>query len=234
MKFYCVLLLACLLSAGCALQSGELGEPLPLNVNTKNLPPLAAEFVTTISSDTIVNRARLVRSASAVEWFYLANNTGERWTKTTNDLWFYSKIFHADRQVIEYSPIDLNLLGIHQQWQVFAINPDILRVLTPIKYASDFHGWKSVLYAGEVNGVFYEVLWLPQISLAARVTTILGKQKTTTEVARLYVNENAPFSLNDTKRYRTIEYTDLGDMERDPFVLKIQHEMFDHHGHSHF
>lgn len=233
MKFYCVLFL-CLLSVGCALQSDELSEPLPLNVSTKNLSPLVAEFVTTTSGNTVVNRAKLVRSIGVIEWFYLASNTGERWTKTTNDLWFYSKIFHADRQVIEYSPVDLNMLGIHQQWQAFAINPDILHALTPIRHAPDFHGWQSVLYAGEVNGVAYEVLWLPQVSLAARVTAIQGKQKTMTEMVRLYLNKNAPFSLSNTSRYRTIEYTDLGDMERDPFVLKIQHELLDHHGHSHF
>ncbi|HEX7762400.1 MAG TPA: hypothetical protein VF433_02135 [Cellvibrio sp.] len=233
MKIYCVLFL-CLLSVGCAFQSDELTESLPLNVNTKTLPPLVAEFVTTTSGSTVVKRAKLVRSVGVIEWFYLANNTGERWIKTTNDLWFYSKIFHTDRQIIEYSPVDLNLLGIHQQWQAFAINPDILHALTPIRHAPDFHGWQSVLYAGEVNGVIYEILWLPQVSLAARVTAIQGKQKTMTEAARLHVNENAPISLSDTSRYRTIEYTDLGDMERDPFVLKIQHELLDHHGHSHF
>lgn len=233
MKNYCAVILCCLLGFGCTFNCDELSEPVPI-INTQNLPPLAAEFVTTISGDdSTVNSARIVRTASAVEWIYLTTNTSELWTKTSNDLWFYSKIFHADRQVIEYSPVDINLLGIHQQWQQLAINPNILHAATSTKPAADFRGWQSVIYTGEVEGITYEVLWLPQLSIAARVIAKQGKQKTVTEIRALYANQQAPFTFSDITHYRTIEYTDLGDMERDSFVMKIQHELLDHHGHLH-
>lgn len=231
MKNYCAIILCCLLGIGCTFHCDELTEPVPI-INPQNLPPLAAEFVTTISGDNAsVNSARLVRTTEAVEWLYLTSNTSELWTKTSNDLWFYSKVFHADRQVIEYSPVDLNLLGIHQQWQQFAINPDILKFATSTKPAADFRGWQSVIYTGEQEGTTYEVLWLPQLSIAARVIAKHGKQKTVTEIRELFVNQQTPFTFSDITHYRTIEYTDLGDMERDPFVMKIQHELLDHHGH---
>ena len=233
MKNYCAVILCCLLGIGCTFHCDELSEPVPI-INTQNLPPLAAEFVTTISGDdSTVNSARIVRTASTVEWIYLTSNTSELWTKTSNDLWFYSKVFHADRQVIEYSPVDINLLGIQQQWQQLAINPDILHAATSTKPAADFRGWQSVIYTSEVEGITYEVLWLPQLSIAARVIAKQGKQKTVTEIRTLYVNQQAPFTFSDITHYRTIEYTDLGDMERDPFVMKIQHELLDHHGHLH-
>lgn len=233
MKNYCAIILCCLLGIGCTFQGDELREPVPI-INTQNLPPLAAEFVTTISGDdSTVNSARIVRTASTVEWIYLTSNTSELWTKTSNDLWFYSKVFHADRQVIEYSPVDINLLGIQQQWQQLAINPDILHAAISTKPAADFRGWQSVIYTGEVEGITYEVLWLPQLSIAARVIAKQGKQKTVTEIRTLYVNQRAPFTFSDITHYRTIEYTDLGDMERDSFVMKIQHELLDHHGHLH-
>jgi hypothetical protein len=233
MKKYICLLLLCTLNLSCAVQRDKFNQPAPI-INTNNLPPLAAEFVTTISGDNpAVNSARIVRTASAVEWIYLASNTSELWTKTSNDLWFYSKIFHTDHQVIEYSPVDINLLGIYQQWQHLAINPDILRAATNTKTAADFRGWQGVIYSGELDGISYEVLWLPQLSIAARVIAKQGKQKTVTEIHALYVNQQAPFSFSDITHYRTIEYTDLGDMERDPFVMKIQHELLDHHGHLH-
>lgn len=233
MKNYCAVILCCLLGIGCTFHCDELNEPVPI-INTQNLPPLAAEFVTTISGDdSTVNSARIVRTASAMEWTYLTTNTSELWTKTSNDLWFYSKVFHADRQVIEYSPVDINLLGIHQQWQQLAINPDILHAAISTKPAADFRGWQSVIYTGKVEGITYEVLWLPQLSIAARVIAKQGKQKTVTEIRMLYINQQAPFTFSDITHYRTIEYTDLGDMERDPFVMKIQHELLDHHGHLH-
>jgi hypothetical protein len=233
MKNYCAVILCCLLGIGCTFHCDELNEPVPI-INTQNLPPLAAEFVTTISGDdSTVNSALIVRTASAVEWIYLTSNASELWTKTSNDLWFYSKVFHADRQVIEYSPVDINLLGIHQQWQQLAINPDILHAAISTKPAADFRGWQSVIYTGKVEGITYEVLWLPQLSIAARVIAKQGKQKTVTEIRMLYINQQAPFTFSDITHYRTIEYTDLGDMERDPFVMKIQHELLDHHGHLH-
>lgn len=233
MKNYCAVILCCLLGIGCTFHGDELSEPVPI-INTQNLPPLAAEFVTTISGDdSTANSARIVRTANAVEWIYLTTNTSELWTKTSNDLWFYSKVFHADRQVIEYSPVDINLLGIQQQWQQLAINPDILHAAISTKPAADFRGWQSVIYTSEVEGITYEVLWLPQLSIAARVIAKQGKQKTVTEICALYANQQAPLTFSDITHYRTIEYTDLGDMERDSFVMKIQHELLDHHGHLH-
>lgn len=233
MKIYGAVILSCLLSIGCAFQRDEINEPVPI-INTQNLPPLAAEFITTISGDNpTVNSTRIVRTTEAVEWIYRASNTSELWAKTSNDLWYYSKVFHADRQVIEYSPVDINLLGIHQQWQQFAINPTILQALTKIKAAPDFRGWQSVIYKGAVEGITYDVLWLPQLSLAARVSAQQGKQKTVTEISELFVNERPPFTFSGISRYRIIEYPDLGDMERDPFVMKIQHELLNHHGYSH-
>ena len=233
MKSFLVALVIACVNLGCTFHCDELSEPLPAS-NTHKLPPLAAEFVTTVSGgDPAKTIARLVRRADAVEWRYLANNTGELWTKTSKDLWFYHKIFHADRQVIEYSPVDINLLGIHQQWQQLAINPDILHAATSTKPAADFRGWQGVIYTGEVEGITYEVLWLPQLSIAARVIAKQGKQKTVTEIRMLYINQQAPFTFSDITHYRTIEYTDLGDMERDPFVMKVQHELLDHHGHLH-
>lgn len=233
MKSFLVALVIACVNLGCTFHCDELSEPLPAS-NTHKLPPLAAEFVTTVSGgDPAKTIARLVRSADAVEWRYLANNTGELWTKTSKDLWFYHKIFHADRQVIEYSPVDINLLGMHQQWQYFAINPNLLQALTYSKTAENFHGFLAIIYSGEKSGIHYEVLWLPQLSLAARISATQANQKTITEIRTLHVNQHAPFTFSDITGYRTIEYTDLGDMERDPFVMKIQHELLDHHGHLH-
>lgn len=232
MKSFWVVLFIAGVNLSCAFHCDELNEPVPVT-NTNNLPPLAAEFVTTTTGDNSTPHiAQLVRSGDAVEWHYLANNTSELWKKTTNNLWFYHKIFHTDRQVIEYSPVDMNLLGMHQQWQYFAINPAILPALTHSNAAENFHGFLAILYSGEQSGINYEVLWLPQLSLAARITATQGKQKTITAIRALYVNQQAPFTFSDITQYRTIEYTDLGDMERDPFVMKIQHELLEH-GHSH-
>lgn len=236
MKYSIALILFVSLCVGCA-NNRTKGVAHFQPVDIKTLQPLVVEFTTSISSAkkvVSVNRWRLMRTVDQVELLNLTNKTSELWSKTSNDLWFYSKIFHDDRQVVEYSPVDLNLLGVKYQWQSLAliIDPEILSALTENKKAKPFYGWNRVVYSGKVANTHYEVHWLPELSIAGRVKITDGDAMQLTELGQPVVGESS-WPLSDISRYRIIEYTDLGDMERDPFVLKIQHQLIEHHGHSH-
>jgi hypothetical protein len=43
----------------------------------------------------------------------------------------------------------------------------------------------------------------------------------------------SPWQPTDITQYRIIEYSDLGDMERDPFVMKVLNQIPGGHSHSH-
>ena len=244
-KFLFALFVASTL-VGCALQqpvqqishqtSSQTSQLLTTNTVAANLSTLTAEFTTRIYSNRNDTKTQwyLWRSPERVEWLNISANTSEVWTKTSQDLWFYSKAFHADQQVIEYSPGDLNLLQVAPAWQSFAaaVDPGLLQKLSKTKKINPLDGFQRIQYRGTLDNAAYEVDWLPELSLATRVKIVEAGVTRVTELKRpllISANTKAPQNIS---RYRVIEYSDLGDMERDPFVMKIQHSLFEAQEHS--
>ncbi len=229
--------------AGCSSQqtiqhtTAPTSQSLTNNQFAANLSTLSAEFTTRIYGDGNDTKTQwhLWRSPERVEWLNIFANTSEIWTKTSQDLWFYSKAFHTDKQVIEYSPVDLNLLQVAPAWQSFAaaIDPALLQKLSKTKKINPLDGFQRIQYRGTLDNAAYEVDWLPELSLATRVKIVEAGVTRLTEVRRpLVISDNTKTPQN-ISRYRVIEYSDLGDMERDPFVMKIQHSLFSTHEHAH-
>lgn len=208
------------------------------SVKTNQLINMTAQFTTsTTHAGTATADAhwRLLRESGRVELLHLNSNTSEIWNETSNDLWFYQKVFHNDQQVIEYSPVDLNVLGMQPQWLslALAINPKVLSAMGSGKPGKPLYGWKTEKYKGQVKGATYEILWLPELAIAARVKCTEGKAITVTEMQKPFLMTESPWQTMDISRYRFIDYSDLGDMERDPFVIKIQGDILGGHDHQH-
>lgn len=241
-KFIFGLLVASTL-AGCSAQQTIQHTTAPTSLSLTNNPfaanlsTLSAEFTTRIygkGNDT-TTQWNLWRSMERVEWLNISANTSEIWTKTSQDLWFYSKAFHTDKQVIEYSPVDLNLLQVAPAWQSFAaaIDPTLLQKLSKTKKINPLNGFQRIQYRGTLDNAAYEVDWLPELSLATRVKIVEAGVTRVTELKQpLVISANTKTPQN-ISRYRVIEYSDLGDMERDPFVMKIQHSLFGAQEHFH-
>lgn len=235
-KQFLFLLFVFLPLAGCTIQqasqSGATQNPVATSLSTVN-----AEFTTRVygnGSDALTHW-HLWRSPTRVEWLDITTNTSEIWTKTSQNLWFYSKAFHADQQVIEYSPVDLNLLQVAPAWQSFAaaINPALLQKLPKTHDISPLDGMNRVQYRGTIDQVVYEVDWLPELALATRVKTVEKGVTRVTELKQPLLTPDDSKAPQNISRYRFIEYSDLGDMERDPFVIKVQHSLLGAHEHSH-
>lgn len=235
-KQFLFLLFAFLSLAGCTTQqtsqSGATQNPVATSLSTVN-----AEFTTRIygnGSETLIH-SHLWRSPTRVEWLDISTNTSEIWTKTSQNLWFYSKAFHADQQLIEYSPVDLNLLQVAPAWQSFAaaINPALLQKLPKTRELSSLGGMNRIQYRGTIDQVTYEIDWLPELALATRVKTVEKGVTRVTELKQPLLTSDDSKAPQNISRYRFIEYSDLGDMERDPFVIKVQHSLLGAHEHSH-
>ncbi|MDZ4151299.1 hypothetical protein, partial [Methylicorpusculum sp.] len=107
-----------LLLSACAQQPGK-----PLQIQRlEQLPALAAEFETIVESDDGQQRYqwRFWRTAKRVETHNLQDNTGEIWTKSTDGKIAYERVFHDQKQVIEYTPGDLNAIGAVPDWSAIA------------------------------------------------------------------------------------------------------------------
>ena len=206
--------------------------------DTKKLISMTAQFTT---RNLTTNKAwadihwRLSRASGSVELLNLDSNTSEIWNETSNNLWFYKKVFHDDQQIIEYSPIDLNMLGVQPQWLslALAINPTVLSAMGAGKSVKPIYGWKAEKYKGQVRGATYEIIWLPELAIAARVKCTEAGITTITEMQKPFLMPESPWQITDINNYRLLDYSDLGDMERDPFVMKIQGNILGGHDHKH-
>lgn len=203
------------------------------------LPNLAAEFETKVIIANQQQSApatwRLFRTPQKTEMMSLSAGTSDVWSRTSRDLWFYEKLYHQDKQVVQYTPVDLKVLGISPLGlnQSFAVNPTILTAIGPGEQSQAIMGQRSLIFSGKFEGVDYKIVWLPDLHLAARVERKTAQVTTIDTLKRYFTLASSPWQFTNTLGYRLIDYSDLGDMERDPFVVKIQSQMTAGHGHNH-
>ena len=206
------------------------------------LQPLTAEFRST-APDGQTRRWQLARNPERVEVFYPSTDISEVWSKTSRDLWFYERVFHAERQIVQYSPLDLQLLEVppEQLARACAVDPAVIAALGPGQPGKSFRGWRSLRLRGEYAGDHYDIQWLPDLALAVRVKIRRDGFAITTEATQVALAQQPnPLSAQgsalaprDIHSYRLIDYSDLGDMERDPFVRRIQGQFPSGHHHAH-
>lgn len=112
------------LLSGCALQPSE-----PLHISALNaLPDIAVEFETTvIDPDKQEHRYHWYfwRTANRVETQNLHDNSGEVWTKSATGEVEYERVFHNEKQIIDYRSSDLKAIGYEPNWAAIStlLNP---------------------------------------------------------------------------------------------------------------
>lgn len=227
--------------AGCATQ-----PPVPpLNLEQTSTP-VVARYTTTIHPGEegdhhgdedvapVSNEWVFSRSAERVEVFLPQQATGEAWLKDGPAM-FYEKIFHADRKVIEYQPEDLSALNVEANWETnrLMLAPGVLAQL-PIDGGFWEQGHPVSVLKGSVNGVDYEVHWLVDLNIPQSLVSLnsSGRREVTQLEGVVPENQQAGI-IPASQGYDVIEYADLGDRERDPFVMKVQHFLPGGHQHSH-
>lgn len=224
------------ISVGCA---SHRSDEFPYQaVNFNALPEIAVEY----QSFVIKNKSkgdlqvwRLLRDNERIEIQYPNTGISDVWSQTSRNLWFYEKFFHEDKQIIQYSPVDLKVLEVTPPWSslALAIDPKILQSIGTGRSATPLNGWNRQIFKGNHNQAAYEIEWLPELGLAVYVTRTLAGVTTVTEASKIFLKAEAPWDIHDITAYRLIDYSDLGDMERDPFVLKVQGQVLGAHDHAH-
>ena len=174
------------------------------------------------------------RTANRIEMNIPARQTGEVWLRDGNAI-FHQKLFHADRKIVEYQSADLDALNVPVQWRTneLMIDPQVLQQLRVDEERwSDGH--PALQLSGTVDGIDYEVTWLVDLNLPQQ----LSKQdadgnRETTRLLSAELAAQAGAQQPDSSQYEIIDYADLGDRERDPFVIAIQNQLPGGHVHTH-
>lgn len=174
------------------------------------------------------------RSTQRIEVSVPRQHTGEVWLKDSNTL-FYQKLFHADHKIVEYQREDLGALNVKVNWQTNAmmIDPAVLQQLS-VTGEDWIDGHPALELKGIVDGIEYEVVWLVDVNLPYMLEKHDARgNRERTQLQTLHSAADTTLPAPDSRDYEIIDYADLGDRERDPFVLKIQHHLLGGHAHSH-
>lgn len=163
----------------------------------------------------------LVRTDARVEYRW-AGEPVRIWENGADGL-VHREVFVADACVVSYSPGDLRALGRNPGWlQLNHLLDPALRMqlqkrgMAKVGAARDMRAQR---YRGEVQDVPVQLDWLEAAELPVRYRSGKGQAAYVLELRAL---EQRPASLafTATDGLREIDYADIGDMERDPFVRR--------------
>ncbi|GIX21391.1 MAG: hypothetical protein KatS3mg121_0174 [Gammaproteobacteria bacterium] len=193
-------------------------------------PALAAEFETRFGKQA-ARRWRLLRDAARIEVQERVPGVSELWLLEGGGRIRHLRLYHEARAGIEYDAADLRLLEAVPDWRALGrvVDPARLERLGPPEPAERFARWPARRYARDGQ----EVVWIPALQLPARI----AEGEAVTRLLAVHTPAAAaPWRFTDPGAYRLIDYADLGDMERDPFVMRLLEIDPDaagvaHHGH---
>ena len=232
-QFSSTIILSSVLLSAC---SSYQGESFPVQTIEK-LPNAAIEFETTITkADHSENHYRWYfwRTDNRVETRNPQDNSSEEWTKLANGQVEYAIIFHDAKQAIDYSPVDLGMIGETPNWAMTTLlfSPEMMATLVSDNDETLFNQ-KAIHYKTNLPNTIFEVTWLSQMQIPAMIKREENGQTITTKIVSLEPAEKSMLSNPDASAYYHTVFADIGDKESDPFIKSVMHKLKGAHDHSH-
>jgi hypothetical protein len=158
---------------------------------------------------------------------------GDIWERNAQNQIFYRRLYHPDRTAVEYMPADSAVDHRNFDWTRLSTLVDRKTLdRLPVGAAVTIAGRTAQRRFGRLDGWQTEILWLAGEHLPARLSKSDGRLSIEMELVDLRPLSEAPIPpvpVADIDRYRQIDHADLGDMESDPFVRKLDtREPHDH------
>jgi hypothetical protein len=198
------------------------------------LPPVAAEYRSTLRVGDAPEQSttwRFWRQADRIEREDMQNGTGEIWQRDGATT-FLTRIYHGDRKGIEYRSDDLQILGASPQWRQLSllVPPELLESLAVVEPE-----WRDGVpvrrHRSQAAGTTWDITFRTDLMLPVEVTRTRDGRSERLELLQATSLGDAPWQPGTIEGYEIIDYADLGDRERDPFVMRISAE--EGHGHAH-
>ncbi|ATE60552.1 hypothetical protein [Thauera sinica] len=201
------------------------------------LPEVAAAYVTTRTVQAAGHaHGHDHPPAGEMEWHFfrepdridienVAARTGERWQRD-GKVQFFFKVFHADRRSVEYRIDDLKLINATLSWEQHAllIDPQVLQGLE-LQDAGWQDGYPYRRYGGTANGERLDVTWRLDLNLPVVLERSRADYRERSVLKAVYPLASSPLARPDQSDYEVIDFADIGDRERDPFVLRVQAQL---------
>lgn len=157
-------------------------------------------------STAVTQNWLLSRTADRLSW--RKGDIEEVWLRQPNGVRLL-RVFHADRQVVEYAPGELSALGVKVAWDELA---GLLSEASLAQLSAD-----GPMRRGKLGADTVAVQW----DAAAALPTHLQREGAGGEVVYERTECKAGAQVaTDFAGYGRIDASDFGDMENDPFVRK--------------
>lgn len=229
------------LLAGCAGPAPKPAAPEPPSLaGLDPSTPLGCRYEKHMTHGQQERRSNLYfwREAQRTETRDEASKQGEIWQRDGKDKLFYTRLFYPERVALEYTPGDLATVGSTATWEQVAalVDPQALGKTLQVQGRTGFAGVEAERYTGTENGVATEIDWLPGLKLPARVQRKSPEgvfELTLAECADISKAKQQPITRQELDGLRHIDFTDLGDMESDPAVQRIEAQLGGHHHEGH-
>ncbi len=216
------LLAACVLAlAGCAQRDGTPAAALDF---TGPLPAIAAQYRTIVIRDGVEQSVewRFWRDERHLVTEYPAQHTGSE-RQRDGSVVFHRQLFHEERRGIETQLDDAPVAGRTSYWtqQALLIDPRLLGALHD--RGTHKEGGHTLRH---YEGGVYGVNWRVQLRADTLIPALIERREAGTveriELLALHPLSQAPWQPTPAGNYQFIDHIDLGDMEYDPFVQKVQ------------
>lgn len=177
----------------------------------------------------------LWRDRDSIETANAGSGRGEVWERQGESMYSYSRIFHNERKVVEYTPGELKTRNVDPDWDQLGsiMSPRQLGLLKRVDSKTMF-GQRAIHYRGRLNGEKIDLWWLEQSRLPALLQRTVDHRRVTLRLKEIKAASPVSWPRADASAvaaYGHIDASDFGDMETDPFVARVLEEDGHHHSH---
>jgi hypothetical protein len=161
----------------------------------------------------------------------LATDTADHWHQDGNTL-IQKTYYHHDRRGMEFQQADLQMLNKQPQWQALALVFDPA-LLGQLKLTDT--GWREGVPFQRYEGTLQDSRWVldvrTDLMLPIRIEHETKHSHETITLVEAHPLAQAPWHPVPTHDYNVIDFADIGDMESDPFVKKVEAQLGGVHHH---
>lgn len=254
-KIFChtlLLLVSSYLTSACTMAPTSVSRsPIPETQWQGPLPDIAAEFRTTLrtmrkvaadapphhetdsptKAHTETQQWRIWRKSHELIRENLTGNTADQWHQDGNTL-IQKTYFHHDRRGVEFQQADLQMMNTQPRWQSLQLvfDPELLGKLKMTE-AGWHDGVPFQRYEGTLEGSQWRLEVRTDLMLPLQIERQTEHARETITLVNAFPLTQAPWQPVPTHNYNVIDFADIGDMESDPFVKKIEAQLGGVHHH---
>lgn len=203
----------------CALPAGASSE----------LPAMRARFALR-RANLPVEHLELVRSGDKVAHRFVERGYRELWQRDARGDLEHVRAYPAEGKSVHYTPGDLRTIHVWPSWDSLAqlLGESELQALMPAGNKLGFERLPVRVLKGNLRGQPARLEWLDALALPSRLTLGAGKHQLVVELIAFERCEDG--CQEQEPDLRSLEFSDLGDMEYDPFVRRF---LAREHRHAH-